>query len=1069
MGVSAMAAGQEKVIYKYHPATNLVAAKFIKDGHKIILRTFFEYVNAVQVEKIIDDGSSENKHDLQNVTERHITRTKLTQVDPKHPHQCVPGGLPECIEEKYLDKSTGNEVLLKRICNEYSPLGQILKRKIYDAHENLAYEQEWRYDLLGNVIIEKDPLGYIIKRRYDAKNNLIEEEHCSQNRIIKHKYDFYNHRIGTEEKHSDGLGLVKTFKYDLRGNLVEEVDHFGKKTTHHYDKFDRVIRTTYPAVIDAQSRLLENVISKEYDAAGNIIAITDQQKGITTKSYNVHGKPLTIRYPDGSIESFAYYLDGNLRTVIGRNGSVTEHFYDYFGRLIKKEMRSSNASLLRTTSNKYNAFHIISTTDFNDIETLYKYDDAGHLISVSKEDPVDHGKHLTTYEYDSLGRIEKTNEWYKSDAYKSICRFYDVLGRVLEEVTKEGVTGEILQHHAFKYDADGNLTEKTIHTAKGNSTTITHYNSRKQPIEIIDALGNKTHITYNYTNFLESEQTDALGNKTKSIFNAQGKLATVIKMSVHGQQLSRKDLFYNLFGDPSETHETVVSPGKPNRKVISRFEYDAMHQIRDLTEAVGKIEQKHSHIDYNSAGQKERIIKPDGTQILHAYDGFGRLKSLRASDDSFFYAYEYDLNDNPICIRDVINNTITRREYDNFGRLWLEQLAHGQTIEYKYDWLDRPLHVAFTDGSGVDYVYNCMQLKKLDRKSVSGEILYTHTNQTHDLFGNVLRMTLPEKAGIEISTYDALGRILSTSATGCKEFISYDVRGNLIGVKTKFSGIIIESKYEYDDAHQIKSETGVTNHNYMYDSLYNCVVKDGVEGNFNALNQLLQRGAVTYFYNSNGNLNQKNKEDQFVKYTYDALDRLRTVLSNDMKHEYQYDAFNRRISKQSYIKIGDEWRKGEKYFYLYQGQNEIGKLDSEGKILELRVLGTGKGAEIGAAVALELGEKKVVPVHDHNGNVMALIDMCNGEVLETYRYSVFGEEKIFDQKFNAMTYSEVGNPWRFADKRVDEETGFIYMGESYYEPEECRWITPDPIGNEVPDYIQRYKDKNDKGKRRSTF
>ena len=39
--------------------------------------------------------------------------------------------------------------------------------------------------------------------------------------------------------------------------------------------------------------------------------------------------------------------------------------------------------------------------------------------------------------------------------------------------------------------------------------------------------------------------------------------------------------------------------------------------------------------------------------------------------------------------------------------------------------------------------------------------------------------------------------------------------------------------------------------------------------------------------------------------------------------------------------------------YLYIDQNEVGMVDTQDKIVQLRVFGQGKGAEIGAAIALE--------------------------------------------------------------------------------------------------------------------
>ncbi|WP_068469970.1 RHS repeat-associated core domain-containing protein, partial [Candidatus Protochlamydia phocaeensis] len=62
------------------------------------------------------------------------------------------------------------------------------------------------------------------------------------------------------------------------------------------------------------------------------------------------------------------------------------------------------------------------------------------------------------------------------------------------------------------------------------------------------------------------------------------------------------------------------------------------------------------------------------------------------------------------------------------------------------------------------------------------------------------------------------------------------------------------------------------------------------------------------------------------------------------------------------------------------------------------------------------------------------------------RYTAFGEETILNANGQDIAASQVGNPWRYASKRVDPETGWIYFGRRYYDPEIGRWTTPDPLG-----------------------
>jgi RHS repeat-associated protein len=125
--------------------------------------------------------------------------------------------------------------------------------------------------------------------------------------------------------------------------------------------------------------------------------------------------------------------------------------------------------------------------------------------------------------------------------------------------------------------------------------------------------------------------------------------------------------------------------------------------------------------------------------------------------------------------------------------------------------------------------------------------------------------------------------------------------------------------------------------------------------------------------------------------------------------------------------------------FLYMNQCEIGSVNEKGIISELRVLGNGLGAEIGAAIAVELGGVTYAPLHDHIGNLVCLVSIETGLPVASYRYSAFGVLESF--------FGNVTSPWLFSSKRADAESNFIYFGRRYYSPNEGRWITKDPLGD----------------------
>ena len=120
--------------------------------------------------------------------------------------------------------------------------------------------------------------------------------------------------------------------------------------------------------------------------------------------------------------------------------------------------------------------------------------------------------------------------------------------------------------------------------------------------------------------------------------------------------------------------------------------------------------------------------------------------------------------------------------------------------------------------------------------------------------------------------------------------------------------------------------------------------------------------------------------------------------------------------------------------YIYQKILEIGSCDGDNVLQELRVLGLQTQADMGAAIAFELSGKTFVPLHDSLGNLIHVLDIKDGTILESFDYSAFAEES---------TQSTI--PWRFASKRADPETGLVFFGHRYYNPSISRWLTPDPL------------------------
>ena len=125
--------------------------------------------------------------------------------------------------------------------------------------------------------------------------------------------------------------------------------------------------------------------------------------------------------------------------------------------------------------------------------------------------------------------------------------------------------------------------------------------------------------------------------------------------------------------------------------------------------------------------------------------------------------------------------------------------------------------------------------------------------------------------------------------------------------------------------------------------------------------------------------------------------------------------------------------------------NEIGSLDRSGKFSELKVPQFIVNDRAIGAVAIELQGKSYLPTTDLFYNVVQLIDPETEKVLESYQYSAFGDESIFDGEGNSIPTTLVNNPWRYRGERKDAVTNLIQMGHRDYDPKTCRFTTCDPL------------------------
>lgn len=326
--------------------------------------------------------------------------------------------------------------------------------------------------------------------------------------------------------------------------------------------------------------------------------------------------------------------------------------------------------------------------------------------------------------------------------------------------------------------------------------------------------------------------------------------------------------------------------------------------------------------------------------------------------------------------------------------------------------------------------------------------MYSSKVTARDQMGNCLEEILVGVAGKRNQFWDELGRRVEITTDFFQDKVSkggYDLLDNMTQTETSaVDDIRYSTKYGYNALSQLISERGSLDHSYSYDSLGNPLEKDGAPYKINDLNQLIETEDAIYSFDPNGNLALKTLSGKTWIYQWNPLNQLISVEDPEQnKVLFTYDLSGRRLSKC----VDRKGKKKQVFRYFYLGETELGCVNEKGVIVELKVPSDPHHPQSSASCAIEIKKELYIPLYNLQGNITCLVEPVKRSIVETYRYSAFGEEEIINKKEGIVTESSVANPWRYQGKRIDQETGLIHFGYRYYDPQLGRWISPDPAGD----------------------
>jgi len=268
-------------------------------------------------------------------------------------------------------------------------------------------------------------------------------------------------------------------------------------------------------------------------------------------------------------------------------------------------------------------------------------------------------------------------------------------------------------------------------------------------------------------------------------------------------------------------------------------------------------------------------------------------------------------------------------------------------------------------------------------------------------------------------------------------------------ILTKIGATVINSlSYTYDENGNIETETRnsvITT--YTYDSLNRLKTVEYGDGN-----------TITYEYDSRNNIEKEYDTLGNIKvYSYDSKNRLiRVMVNGNVTDEYTYTDNGEVLTHNNTSYAYDEWNRlssftdenGTTHHYKYDVDGLRTQKDNTKYITDLQGRVIAETDENGNATAQIIhGHKPLARkmngqwyyyVHNAHGDVIGMVDQ-NGEVKNSYFYDAWG-------KIRNKTEA-VENPIQYCGEYFDTETGNIYLRARYYDPGVGRFISEDTYWN----------------------
>ena len=891
----------------------------------------------------------------------------------------------------------------------YSTLGYLQSETIPGLGLTTTYGTDDR----GNVTTMTDRRGVLHRRTYNAMNWITSSIRAASPSV--------------ESPPAPALGYTTSYLYDPNGNLVEEQLPFGDGTGFTrvrwvYGPLDELLMVAREAQ-PGDSLAAWSRTAYGYDANLNRVQTVEPDGQTTRVVYDYRNLPVqrvrgagspdevtdnfqydqerrVTQYTDGRSNAWLTHYDGYGRVAdtvdpLGNRSATT---YDNGGNPVgAAAYQAQDAQLLAQRSATYDLLGRRTALksklwqyggqpgDTRDLTAAWQYDPASNLVAVI--DPLQRATH---FEYDAANR--------KTAAV-------DAAGNRLE----------------YQLDAGGNaVVTRSIEqltsagSQAGTVTVSTHatYDAVDRQVTRQDDLGNTLSFGYDARNNIVFS-TDAEQNLTTQQWDGLDRMVKSVRPE--GIEV---DYGYDL---SSRLHTYTDALAQQ-----TTYDYDALNRRVKVTYPDGTAEVT----SYDLGGNPQQVVDANGTRISQQYDAANRMTSRLAEGTGLAgattEAYAYDGLHRLVHAQS--GNQSTDLTFDSLSRR-VQEVVGGKPVTYGFDDAGNETAIGYPSGYGVARTFDA-----LDRLAAVGKANGPTQSTLLASFGFrgpdlVASKTLANGvAGVR--QFDAADRMVDdwfqrgiqsgTPQTVFRESLAWTPRGLKSGeARADLGGAGL--LFAYDKAERlvqaVKSPAplaAVANNQavspgalgglpdasaYTYDTAQNLLARSEAANGIakatalpldaSGRNRPGAVNGVALQWDKNGNLVQKGN----LAFHYDFRNRLVDVTDSGNSGaaiaHYEYDAFNRRITKT----VGTAGR-----LTVWQGWRPVEDYDTAGagRLLQRRTYGSGLDDIIYLEADLD-GSGNVAakswPLYDASGNVAMLTDGA-GKPLERYEYTPYGAQKI---------------------------------------------------------------------------